>query len=132
MSADFSGGPHCRQAWCTSAAPPLIPQHGTNIEQQQMTICMFPKCNLCLQGGRQLACDVQTLFSVFQPYTFKPAAHFKELRDASLLLAMAPDALHALTEALHSRSDVGSKQLKKAGVLRLSPDQAISIMEQRI
>ena len=85
-----------------------------------------------LQGGRQLACDVQTLFSVFQPYTLKPAAHFKELRDASLLLAMTPEALHALTAALHSSEDAGLKQLKQAGVLRLSPDQAISIIEQRV
>ncbi|KAL3137392.1 hypothetical protein ABBQ32_006915 [Trebouxia sp. C0010 RCD-2024] len=84
------------------------------------------------QGGRQLACDVQTLFSVFQPYTLKPAAHFKELRDASLLLAMTPDMLHALTAALHSSDDAGLKQLKQAGVLRLSPDQAISIIDQRV
>lgn len=84
------------------------------------------------QGGQQLACDIQTLFSVFQPYTVKPAAHFKELRDASLLLAMDPNALHALMEALHSTGDTGTKQLKQAGVLRLSTEQAMSIMQQRL
>lgn len=85
-----------------------------------------------MQGGRQLACDVQTLLSVFQPYTFKPAAHFKELRDASLLLAMDPDALHTLKSALHSSDRGDAKQLKQAGVLRLSTDQAVSILEQRL
>ena len=86
-----------------------------------------------MQGGRQLACDAQTLFSVFQPYTFKPAAHFKELRDASLLLAMEPDSLHELGAALHNCSaEEGKEKLKQVGVLRLAPDQAISILNQRI
>lgn len=45
---------------------------------------------------------------------------------------MDPDALHALMSELHSNDDAGTKQLKQAGVLRLSSDQAISIMQQRL
>ena len=45
---------------------------------------------------------------------------------------MEPDAMHALMSALHATGDAGTKQLKQAGVLRLSSDQAISIMQQRI
>ncbi len=86
-----------------------------------------------LQGGRQLACDAETLFTVFQPYTFKPAAHFKELRDASLLLSLEPDAMHELVTTLRSSSpDIGKERLKQNGVLRLAPDQALSILEQRM
>lgn len=86
-----------------------------------------------LQGGRQLACDAETLFTVFQPYTFKPAAHFKELRDASLLLSLEPDAMHELMTTLRSLSpDIGKERLKQHGVLRLAPDQALSILEQRM
>lgn len=86
-----------------------------------------------MQGGRQLACDAQTLFTVFQPYTFKPAAHFKEFRDASILVSLEPDALQELVAALRTGSpDEGKEALKRVGVLRLAPDQAITVLEQRL
>jgi len=89
--------------------------------------------SVCTQGGRQLACDAQTLFSVFQPYTFKPAAHFKEFRDASLLLSLEPTAQHKLSIALQTLPSIASKEkLRQIGVLRLAPDQAISVLQQHV
>ena len=115
----------------------LSSQQGKNFGQEN---CCFAVCVssynwliLNVQGGRQLACDAQTLFSVFQPYTYKASAHFKELRDASLLLSLEPETLHELKVSLHSMSKSDSKQrLKQLGVLKLTPDEALGIMDQRL
>ena len=45
---------------------------------------------------------------------------------------MEPEALNVLTSALHRGDATAAKQLKENGVLRLSTDQAISIVEQRL
>ena len=88
---------------------------------------------LLVQGGRQLACDAQTLFSVFQPYTYKASAHFKELRDASQLLSLAPESLQQLKADLHGMSAADGKQrLKQHGVFKLTSEEAIGIMDQRL
>ena len=114
----------------------FLPLHFDHLRVSAV-ICWHNKCQtdwlVILQGGRQLACDAETLFTVFQPYTFKPAAHFKELRDASLLLSLEPDAMHELMTALRSSSpNIGKERLKQHTVLRLAPDQALSILEQRM
>lgn len=70
---------------------------------------------------------------MFQPYTFKPAAHFKELRDASILLALEPTAMQELVSLLQSSQiSIAKGKLKELGVLRLLPDQALGVLEQRV
>lgn len=50
-----------------------------------------------------------------------------------MLLALEPDSLQNYVTLLqNTQANVAKQKLKEIGVLRLSPDQALSILEQRI
>jgi len=59
-------------------------------------------------GARQLQTDVEALCSVFRPYTARPAAVFKELLEACVLLRLDAATADSLASMLDSPVDFGA------------------------
>ena len=111
---------------------------------------LTPPSPSCLpQGARQLAADVDAVVAVFGEHTSRPAAHFKETREACRLLALPlADTVELLValDASH-RSDGGDAgraqgngtaataaraALAAAGVKVLTQEQAACVLNQRL
>lgn len=83
-----------------------------------------------MQGALQFQTDVSALFSILQPYTARPSAHFRELAEACTLLTLEPEAAAALAESMSSPS--AAEQLKRVSISRLSPEQALCVLQRRL
>jgi hypothetical protein len=76
---------------------------------------------------------VSGLIAVFQPYTPRPAAHLRELAEACTLLTLEPDQAASVASNLAAMTPQdGVAQLKALRVARLTPDQAICVLNQRL
>ncbi|BDA46253.1 probable RAD50-interacting protein 1 [Coccomyxa sp. Obi] len=85
------------------------------------------------EGAVQFQTDVSGLIAVFQPYTPRPAAHLRELAEACTLLTLEPDQAASVAANLAAMAPQdGAAQLKALGVARLTPDQALCVLSQRL
>ncbi|KAK9817674.1 hypothetical protein WJX72_000495 [[Myrmecia] bisecta] len=86
------------------------------------------------EGARQFAVDCNALIAIFQPYTPRPAAHFRELKEATLLLVLPEQEAHAAANALHDAQHEAEimSLLKQLGVTRLTREQALCVLAQRL
>ncbi|KAK9906635.1 hypothetical protein WJX75_005264 [Coccomyxa subellipsoidea] len=85
------------------------------------------------EGASQFQTDVSGLIAVFQPYTPRPAAHLRELAEACTLLTLEPDQAASVASNLAAMTPQdGVAQLKALRVARLTPDQAICVLNQRL
>lgn len=94
----------------------------------------------------QFATDVAAVIGVFQPWTPRPAAHFRELSDAVILLTLPQDQAHsfaaslgAAAEAHHgedvvlgSAADGIDELLSGTGITRLTVPRAMAVLDKRL
>ncbi len=86
-----------------------------------------------MQGASQFQTDVSGLIAVFQPYTARPAAYLRELAEACTLLTLDADQAASIAANLAAMSPQdGTAQLKALRVARLTPDQALCVLRQRL
>ena len=86
-----------------------------------------------MQGASQFQTDVSGLIAVFQPYTPRPAAHLRELAEACTLLTLEPDQAASVAANLAAMAPAdGAAQLKALRVARLTPEQALCVLGQRL
>lgn len=86
-----------------------------------------------VQGASQFQTDVSGLIAVFQPYTARPAAYLRELAEACTLLTLDADQAASIAANLAAMSPQdGIAQLKALRVARLTPDQALCVLRQRL
>ena len=86
-----------------------------------------------LQGARRVAADCALLLGAFQPYTAKPAAHFRELTEACTLLTAELQVAGELARQLAvSPPEQAAGLLKTLGISRLTPQQSAHVLAQRI
>ena len=95
-----------------------------------------------MQGAAQLQADVSSVVAVFGEHTSRPAAHFKETREACRLLTLSlPEAvlLAAALGAAAGRAGSGGggaeaarAALAGAGIKVLSEEQAACVLGQRL
>lgn len=90
-------------------------------------------CAACAaQGASQLDADLSAVSAVFGEYTSRPAAHFKESREACRLLGLpCADALGLLGE-LDSVPREAKQVLAPHGVKSLNAEQAGVVLCQRL
>lgn len=84
------------------------------------------------QGARRFAADVRALIAVFQPYTLRPAAHFREASEAAALLGDDEARASALAHTLAGDPEGAGPLLNHMGVLRLTPQQAACVLARRL
>lgn len=87
-------------------------------------------------GALQLSFDMnRNLFSLFSTYTQKPENHFKEVKEACILLTMPHPVAWILQETLRAarQTDVvtGGTALEEQGVSFLTPSQAMHVLSKR-
>ncbi|KAK9798572.1 hypothetical protein WJX73_010536 [Symbiochloris irregularis] len=96
------------------------------------------------QGSQQFATDVAAVIGVFQPWTPRPAAHFRELSDAVILLTMPQDQAHSFAASLGAAAEAhqGDAQgiahdgidelLSSTGITRLTVPRAMAVLAKRL
>eukprot|EP00884_Botryococcus_braunii_P018181 jgi/Botrbrau1/5046/Bobra.37_1s0012.1 len=84
------------------------------------------------RGARQFSVDVAALRGVFQAYTPRPAAHFREASEAASLLMEGEDRAVALAHTLASDPAHAGPLMKHMGVTRLTPQQARCVLSMRL
>uniref|UniRef100_A0A1E1XLS0 Putative er to golgi transport protein/rad50-interacting protein 1 n=1 Tax=Amblyomma sculptum TaxID=1581419 RepID=A0A1E1XLS0_AMBSC len=87
-------------------------------------------------GAMQLSFDMnRNLFPLFSTYTQKPENHFKEVKEACILLTMPHPVAWILQETLRAAraTDVvtGGTALEEQGVSFLTPSQAMHVLSKR-
>jgi hypothetical protein len=82
------------------------------------------------QGAEQLNYDVDALIGVFGACTSRPAAHFKESKEACKLLMMSREEAQMLLAAVHSGG--GHEALVAAGMKALNTEQVGSVLARRV
>jgi hypothetical protein len=80
------------------------------------------------QGAEQLSYDVDALIGVFAACTSRPAAHFKESKEACKLLKMKKEEAQMLLAAVHS----GGGWQDAAGIKALNAEQVGSVLARRV
>lgn len=85
-----------------------------------------------LQGAQQLASDVAAVCSVFQAYTPKPSAHFRESTESAKILAADESTAEEGMRQLHANPSVISPAFKALGIVRLNPMQTAQLLAQRL
>lgn len=76
--------------------------------------------------------DVGAVCSVFQPYTLRPAAHFRESTESSKVLSAEDEVAEEGMRQLHANPNSQAEVFKQLGVVRLSPMQAAQLLAQRL
>lgn len=84
------------------------------------------------QGAAQLDADLSAVAAVFGEYTSRPAAHFKESREACRLLALPWHAALGLLRQLESQPRQAKQLLAPHGVKALNAEQAGVVLMQRL
>ena len=86
------------------------------------------------EGASQLDYDVDALIGVFSGCTSRPAAHFKESKEACLLLSIESGSAAQLMAALQSGGGGGggADALASFGIKALNGEQATSVLYRRI
>ncbi|KAL4536055.1 hypothetical protein Ndes2526A_g05602 [Nannochloris sp. 'desiccata'] len=84
------------------------------------------------QGAEQLNYDVDALIGVFGACTSRPAAHFKESKEACTLLKLKTEEAQMLMAAAHGGAAVGQEALVSAGIKALNVDQVRSVLARKV
>lgn len=84
-----------------------------------------------LQGAAHLEADLDAVVAVFGEFTPRPAAHFKESKEACRLLRLPRAAAAQLAGALGSVAGAGPA-LAAAGVRVLNAQQASCVLGRRL
>lgn len=87
---------------------------------------------LLMQGAQQLGSDVAAVCSVFQPYTPKPAAHFRESTESAKILSAEEATAQEGMQQLHLNASSLPEVFKQLGVVRLHPMQVAQLLAQRL
>ncbi len=90
-------------------------------------------------GAQQLLADSTALAGIFQPYTQKPAAHFRETLAACRLLMLSDDEASEVVRRVSAlEASEGPAAYKKdslllhLGAVCLTPHQMIAVIERRV
>lgn len=99
-------------------------------------LCLFTHPNLLTQptpqGAAQLDADLAAMSAVFGEYTSRPAAHFRESREACRLLSLPWSAAAQLAAALEAQPRAAKQLLAPHGVKALNAEQASVVLGQRL
>lgn len=76
--------------------------------------------------------DLAAVRNVFQAYTPRPAAHFREASEAAALLGESEDRALALAHTLAVDPSQAEPLLRHMGVMRLTPQQAACVLARRL
>ncbi len=85
-----------------------------------------------VQGAAQLDADLAAMAAIFGAYTGRPAAHFKESKEAVRLLMVPHDAAMQLLSALEAQPRAAKQLLAPHGVKQLNAEQAAVVLLQRL
>ncbi|EFN58829.1 hypothetical protein CHLNCDRAFT_140664 [Chlorella variabilis] len=85
-----------------------------------------------LGGAAQLDADLAAMAAIFGAYTGRPAAHFKESKEAVRLLTMPHGAAVQLLSALEAQPRGAKQLLAPHGVKQLNAEQAAVVLLQRL
>lgn len=85
-----------------------------------------------MQGAAQLDADLAAMAAVFGEYTSRPAAHFRESREACRLLSLPWSAATQLAAALEAQPRAAKQLLAPHGVKALNAEQASVVLGQRL
>lgn len=85
-----------------------------------------------VQGAAQLDADLAAMAAVFGEYTSRPAAHFRESREACRLLSLPWSAAAQLAAALEAQPRAAKQLLAPHGVKALNAEQASLVLGQRL
>mmetsp|Transcript_34775 Transcript_34775/g.98590 ORF Transcript_34775/g.98590 Transcript_34775/m.98590 type:complete len:731 (-) Transcript_34775:17-2209(-) len=87
-------------------------------------------------GALQFVTDCNAIISIFAMYTPRPNAHFKELREACILLSLSEEQLAELEEAIDDEDeglqDTARAIVEALGVRTLNLDQVECVLAQRL
>lgn len=85
-------------------------------------------------GVRQFSVDCKAVLALFQPYSSRPQAHFKELSEALLLLQLEDEAHGQLFKLLNHSSNVVDtrRELQAVGVNTLTGHQAAAVLGRKL
>ena len=97
-----------------------------------MLACLPTAHPLALQGAAQLHADLAAMAAIFGAYTGRPAAHFKESKEAVRLLTMPHGAAVQLLSALEAQPRGAKQLLAPHGVKQLNAEQAAVVLLQRL
>jgi hypothetical protein len=85
------------------------------------------------QGAEQLNYDVDALIGVFGTCTSRPAAHFKESKEACTLLKLKKEEAQMLMAAVHGGGGEEKQEaLVSVGIKALNADQVGSVLARRV
>jgi RAD50-interacting protein 1 len=87
------------------------------------------EADFSMQGAEQLNYDVDALIGVFGACTSRPAAHFKESKEACKLLMMKKEEAQIVLAAVHGAG--GPEALVAAGIKALNAEQVGSVLARR-
>lgn len=87
---------------------------------------------MLIQGAQQLEADVSGVCNVFQAYTPKPAAHFRESTESAKILSADEVLAEEGMRQLHANPSTVPEAFKGLGVVRLSSMQAAQLLAQRV
>lgn len=104
--------PACRHARADSCRPAVLPARA--------------------QGAAQLDADLSAIQAVFGEYTSRPAAHFRECREAARLLGLPLSEAGGLLAALEAQPRAAKALLAPHGVKALNAEQAAVVLLQRL
>lgn len=86
------------------------------------------------QGALQLQLDMFFVAEVFASYTNRPLAHFKEVKEAIVLLTLPAEHAVYILQALQTNPTEANfvQYLKECGVHVLQSEQIMGILEERV
>lgn len=82
-------------------------------------------------GAQQLSTDVRALCMVVRQWTAQPAAYFKQLHEAAVLLTLpAPDRAELMRLLERAPADAARVRLDLLRIFRLSPQEALAVLQR--